>query len=66
MQTQTLPLKNMHCASCQQLVTMTLTDVAGVQKVEANQLGVAVTYDETATSVEVLRQALEGIGHAGD
>ncbi len=45
---------------------MTLADITGVQKVEANQQGVAVTFDETATSVAALRQALEGIGHAGD
>lgn len=56
----------MHCASCQQLVTLTLTDITGVQKVEANRHDVAVTFDETATSVAALRQALEGIGHAGD
>lgn len=65
MQTQTLPLKNMDCDACERLVTMTLTDIAGVEKVQANQRVVEVTFDETATTSAALREALEGIGHAG-
>lgn len=65
MQTQTLLLKNMDCDACERLVTLTLSELPGVQKVQANQRTVEVTFDEATTSVDKLNQALDGIGHAG-
>ncbi len=64
MQTQTLPLKNMDCDACERLVTLTLAEQPGVHKVQANQREVEVTFDEQTTSPDVLRSALDGIGHA--
>lgn len=65
MRTQSLLLKDMDCDACERLVTLTLSDVPGVHKVQANQREVEVTFDENTTSTDVLHQALDGIGHAG-
>ncbi|MDP2789815.1 MAG: heavy-metal-associated domain-containing protein [bacterium] len=64
MQTQTFPLKNMDCDACQRLVSMTLQDLPGVEKVVANEREVAVTYDEGKITPATLQSALADVGHA--
>lgn len=64
MQTQTFLLKNMDCDACERLVTMTLVDVPGVQKVQANQRTVEVTFDEAKVKADALQSALAEVGHA--
>lgn len=64
MQTQTFPLKNMDCDACERLVTMTLQDLPGVEKVVANQQEVEVMFDEAKVKAEALQSALAEVGHA--
>jgi len=63
MQTQTLPLRNMDCDACERLVTLTLQDIPGVEKVIANQMEVEVTFDEAKAKLDAIQEALNGIGH---
>jgi copper chaperone CopZ len=53
----------MDCDACERLVTMTLQDISGVEKVVANQQEVEVTFDEAKTKLDVIHEALNGIGH---
>jgi copper chaperone CopZ len=63
MKTETLLLKNMDCDACERLVTMTLQDIPGVEKVIANQMEVEVTFDEAKAKLDAIQEALNGIGH---
>ncbi len=65
MQTQIFPLKNMDCDACERLVSMTLQDLPGVEKVMANQQEVEVTFEEAKVTAEALQHALAEVGHAG-
>lgn len=64
MQTHTLPLKNMDCDACERLVSMTLQDLPGVEKVVTNQQEVEVTFDEGKVTSASLQRALAEVGHA--
>jgi len=63
MKTETFLLKNMDCDACERLVTMTLQDIPGVEKVIANQMEVEVTFDEAKAKLDAIQEALNGIGH---
>lgn len=58
-----LPLKNMHCASCTTLVQATLEDIAGVQKVQIKNEQAEVEYDPQNVKPEQMSAALKEIGH---
>ncbi len=64
MQTQSFLLKNMDCDACERLVSMTLQDLPGVEKVVANQQEVEVTFDEGKVTLMALQSALADVGHA--
>jgi Cu+-exporting ATPase len=59
-----LPLKNMHCASCASLVQATLEDMSGVQKVRVEARHAEVEYDPQNVKPEQFATALKEIGHS--
>lgn len=54
----------MDCDACERLVSMTLQDLSGVEKVVANQYEVEVTFDEGKVTPLALQSALADVGHA--
>jgi len=65
METLTLPVEGMTCASCVARVEKTLIKVDGVEKANVNLAAetVALSYDPTKTSLDVLAKAVEGSGY---
>lgn len=58
-------LSGLHCSSCTLLIDSTLEDLPGVLKSQSNyaQQKTVVEFDETKTSIEKLRQAIEKTGY---
>ena len=56
----------MTCGGCENAVKRTLTQMAGVQDVQASHRAkaVQVTFDETRLTPAAIRQAIEGLGYA--
>lgn len=54
----------MDCDACQRLVSMTLQDLPGVEKVVANAREVEVTFDEQKVTPASVQGALADVGHA--
>jgi Cu+-exporting ATPase len=65
METLTLPVEGMTCASCVARVEKTLIKVDGVEKANVNLAAetVALSYDPKKTSLDVLAKAVEGSGY---
>lgn len=65
MTTATLKVEGMTCATCKNAVEGALKKVAGVHKAEVdlNEKTATVQYDENATDVEQLKQAVEDQGY---
>ena len=63
-ETLTLPVEGMTCASCVARVEKTLKKVDGVEIANVNLAteAVAISYDPTKTSLDVLAKAVEGPG----
>jgi P-type Cu+ transporter len=64
-ETLTLPVEGMTCASCVARVEKTLKKVDGVEIANVNLAteAVAISYDPTKTSLDVLAKAVEGAGY---
>lgn len=62
---ETLALGGMHCASCQKIIEMSLTEIEGVQKATVNLATerALVVYDPNKVKIEVLIKAIEGAGY---
>ncbi len=60
--------KGMHCGSCSMLVTMNLTDIAGVTSVECEYATgkTVVEFDESIIGVEAIRRAIEESGYEAE
>jgi Cu+-exporting ATPase len=65
METLTLPVEGMTCASCVARVEKTLKKVDGVEIANVNLAteAVALSYDPTKTSLDALAKAVEGAGY---
>lgn len=63
--TSVFPTSGMHCQSCARMVTMDVSDLAGVESVEVDLAAAAttVTYDEAAVSPEAIRDAITAAGY---
>jgi P-type Cu+ transporter len=66
MQTQTLRVKGMHCASCSSVIEKTLKKTEGVQSAEVNYgtETAKVSFDETKISPQYLSQKIEPLGYS--
>jgi Cu2+-exporting ATPase/Cu+-exporting ATPase len=66
MNTQTYPIKGMHCASCASIIEKTLKKTEGVSSVEVNYgtETAKVSYDESKTSHHHLSQTIEPLGYS--
>jgi len=64
-ETLTLPVEGMTCASCVARVEKTLKKVDGVEIANVNLAteAVAISYDPTKTSLDVLAKAVDGAGY---
>jgi len=64
-QTVKLSVPGMNCASCPYMVEQAVTTVEGVKSVEAtmDDRSATVTYDDTVTTVDVIRGATAAIGY---
>lgn len=65
MQTVTLAIEGMTCGGCVKSVTRVLSELDGVEKVEVSleQAKVVVTFDETKTNKETLKETVEDAGY---
>lgn len=65
MQTVTLKIDGMTCGGCVKSVTRVLTGIAGVQSADVSreQAQAVVTFDEQATNVDALIEAVEDAGY---
>jgi copper chaperone len=65
MATATITVKGMTCGGCVNSVTKALKGVNGVQEANVDLAGqkATVTFDETKTNVEALKQAVEDAGY---
>lgn len=65
MQTVTLAIEGMTCGGCVKNVTRVLSELDGVEKVEVSleQAKVVVTFDETKTNKETLKETVEDAGY---
>lgn len=65
MKTVTITVKGMTCGGCVNSVTKALKGVEGVQEANVDLQGqsATVTFDEAATHVEALKQAVEDAGY---
>lgn len=65
MTTTTIEIKGMTCAGCVNSVTKALKGVDGVQdaNVDLEKGQATVTFDDTKTNVDVLKQAVEDAGY---
>ena len=61
----TIPIKGMHCRSCEALITDVLTETDGVKeaKVSLKENAAAVEFDESRVSEAQLRKAIEAEGY---
>ncbi|MDQ0191342.1 heavy-metal-associated domain-containing protein [Alicyclobacillus cycloheptanicus] len=68
MTTATIPVKGMTCDGCVNAVTKALKGVQGVQEANVDLAGqkATVTFDDTKTSVEALKEAVEEAGYDTD
>ncbi|WP_216605205.1 heavy-metal-associated domain-containing protein [Pelistega europaea] len=65
MQTVTLKIDGMTCGGCVKSVSRVLTGIAGVQSADVSreQAQAVVTFDEQATNVDALIEAVEDAGY---
>jgi copper chaperone len=65
MQTITLRVEGMSCNHCKQAVEGALNKLTGVERAEVNlaEKNVTVWYDETGTTVEQMKEAIEDQGY---
>ena len=64
-QSQTYPLKGMHCASCASIIERTLRKIEGVEEVSANygNESVKITFDASKVNPESLSKKIEPLGY---
>lgn len=64
-QTIKLSVPGMSCASCPYMVKQAISTCEGIKSVEATMedMSATVTYDDTLTSVEEIRQSTADIGY---
>lgn len=65
-QSQTYPLKGMHCASCANIIERTLRKIDGVEEVSVNygSESVKVTFDTSKVNPEGLSKKIEPLGYS--
>jgi copper chaperone len=65
MATATITVKGMTCSGCVNSVTKALKSVDGVQEANVDLQGqkATVTFNDTVTSVQALKQAVEDAGY---
>lgn len=65
MKTETFTIMNMSCANCERRVqkTLALTDGVTEASVSLRDNSATVTYDETVTSREELKEAVDDLGY---
>ncbi|WKZ24087.1 MAG: heavy metal translocating P-type ATPase [Candidatus Dojkabacteria bacterium] len=68
MQTQTLKVKGMHCASCASIIEKTLNQVSGVESAEVNYgtEKTKVSYDPSKTNPSMMSSHIEALGYSLD
>ena len=61
----TLTIKGMHCASCEKIISMALSDLAGVKNVKADYKcnKVSVEFDETKINIQKIKEIIESEGY---
>lgn len=66
--TMKLVTTGMHCASCAMLIDMTLKDMPGVVRAKADHVdgSTVVTFDDSATNVDAIIDAIRGIGYEAE
>jgi len=60
-----LSVPGMTCASCPYIVKASISQINGIKSVEATMtdLSATVTFDDTLTNVDEIRQATENVGY---
>lgn len=66
MQTQTLKVKGMHCASCASIIEKTLNQVSGVESAEVNYgtEKTKISYDPSKTNPHEMSTHIEALGYS--
>jgi periplasmic mercuric ion binding protein len=64
-QTVKLSVPGMTCASCPYIVKTAISEVDGIKAVEATMedRSATVTFEDTLTNIEAIRQATAGVGY---
>lgn len=65
LQTKTIPIKGMHCASCVRLVEKALAKVDGVSEANVNLANqkATFTFDDSKVSDDDIKKAVSGVGY---
>lgn len=67
-QNATFTVNDMHCSSCPKLIKMSLSEISGVQSVDASleNKTVKVFFDSSKTSPPLLIKTIEEIGYTAN
>ena len=63
-----LKIEGMHCTGCSNRLEKVLNNTNGIEKAEVNfeQKEAAITYNESQTDIEQIKQAIQDAGFKGE